>query len=174
MISITITVVVTYIRPQWTYHVIKNVVSDYCSLFFVRYWLVVAGKKPLFISFLVAPVVGVFGVWLLYITLDVTRYSIMTRSFEWVYPLQGTYQYLTWFQNRNSSNYFLTVSALVVHLWLPLFALGVIFARGINALRFATTWVQWALKNGSKRPFQAIGILAAAIVFVATVGLHLR
>ena len=56
---------------------------------------------------------------------------------------------------------------------LPLFAVGVVIAQGLNSLRLATTWSQWFLKNGSKQPFRAIGFVAALVVFLGAAALQL-
>jgi hypothetical protein len=60
----------------------------------------------------------------------------------------------------------LTASALVVHLWLPLFSISAGFLR---AVIYSVGWGQWLLKNADQHPFKAVGFVAATIVFVGTI-----
>jgi hypothetical protein len=63
----------------------------------------------------------------------------------------------------------LLVAALVVHLWLPLFAVCVGLLRAVNYIRRAVGWTQWFLKEGRQQPLEAIGYVAAPIVFIGTI-----
>jgi hypothetical protein len=65
------------------------------------------------------------------------------------------------------SNIFLTLMspALVIHLWLPLFALSTLIARLVFWIFRAVEWAQWFLKQGDAHPLKAIGIVATIIVF---------
>ena len=85
-----------------------------------------------------------------------------------VYFWEDIQQYIGYFFSRPRpiANGLVTIPAFLIHLWLPLFAAGVVIAQGLNSLRLATGWAQWFLKNGSKQPFRAIGIIAAALTFV--------
>jgi len=153
------------IGPWWAFWLLKNIVSDYCSLFVVRSWLLVGAKRPL-LALTTGPIVGAVVVCSVYLILDVTRYSLFdSGTFEWIYFRQDVEQYIGFFQ-RHTANSVFTIPAFLIHLWLPLFAAGVVFAQGLNSLRLPTGWAQWFLKNGSKRPFHAIGIVAAMLTFV--------
>jgi hypothetical protein len=66
-----------------------------------------------------------------------------------------------------SSLWITYVPAFAIHLWLPLFAVSLAGARSINYFAGATKWMQWFIKSGRDHPFDAIGILAASIVFVS-------
>ena len=59
--------------------------------------------------------------------------------------------------------------AMVVYLWLPLLALAAGAAKTLNYFRLAVGWAQWFLKQGQNHPLEAIGYVAAIIVFTATV-----
>jgi hypothetical protein len=55
--------------------------------------------------------------------------------------------------------------ALVVHLWLPLFALSSLAVRLVFWIFRAVEWAQWFLKQGNAHPLKAIGVVATIIVF---------
>jgi hypothetical protein len=55
--------------------------------------------------------------------------------------------------------------ALVIHLWLPLFALSSLLVKLIYLIFRAVEWAQWFLKQGDAHPLKAIGIVATIIVF---------
>jgi len=154
--------------PHFGFWLLKNIISDYCSLFVVRQWLLMGAKRPL-LALTTGPIVGALVVCAVYLILDVTRFSLfVSGTFEWIYFWQDVQQYIGYFfsRQRPTANRLVTIPAFLIHLWLPLFAAGVVFAQGLNSLRLTTAWAQWFLKNGSKRPFHAIGIVAAALTFV--------
>jgi hypothetical protein len=154
--------------PHFGFWLLKNIISDYCSLFVVRQWLLMGAKRPL-LALTTGPIVGAFVVCVVYLILDVTRYSLfVSGTFEWIYFWQDVQQYRDYFfsRPRPTANAIVTIPAFLIHLWLPLFAAGVVFTQGLNSLRLATSWAQWFLKNGSRRPFHAIGIVAATLTFV--------
>jgi hypothetical protein len=55
---------------------------------------------------------------------------------------------------------------MFVYLWLPLFALSMMLAKSLNHLRIAVGGAQWFFKRGKDHPIEAIGYVAAIIVFV--------
>ena len=63
---------------------------------------------------------------------------------------------------------FLGLPALLVLVWLPLLGIGVIGTRALRALLRTVRWAQWFIKQGNQRPLEAIGLVAAAVVFVIT------
>jgi hypothetical protein len=156
----------TELGPHVAFFVFKNIISDYCSLFVVRRWLLMGANRPL-LALITGPLVGALVVLLVFLVIDVTRYTVFDIGwFEWIYFVEGIDEYINTF-HRHTANSVLRMPAFIIHLWLPLFAVGVMFAKGLNSLRFATTWTQWFLKNGTKRPFRAIGVVAAIVVFLA-------
>jgi hypothetical protein len=56
--------------------------------------------------------------------------------------------------------------AFFVHLWLPLFAFGALSVRIIYPVFRFIEWAQWFLKQGNQHPLRAVGIVAAALVFM--------
>ncbi len=55
--------------------------------------------------------------------------------------------------------------AVIIHLWLPLFALSSLFVKLIYLIFRAVEWAQWFLKQGDAHPLKAIGIVGTIIVF---------
>jgi hypothetical protein len=159
------------IKDLWA-SIVANVVSDYLSLFVVRRWLVIGGKRPLLALF-TGLLVGAFviyvvniicqSVWLIY---NLTTFGV---------PVLSAFQ--AWFRAISNMavhsimlkvNWFL-VAAFAIHFWLPLFALGVVFVHAINWFILLVSKTQWFLKKGQEHPLEAIGWVAAAIVFLISV-----
>jgi hypothetical protein len=58
-------------------------------------------------------------------------------------------------------------------MWLPLFALCVAMLQVANSLIAAVAKMQWFLKRGRDQPLDAIGFVAAGIVFVVSIAARL-
>jgi hypothetical protein len=142
----------------------QNIVSDYFSLFFIRRWLVMAGKRPLF-ALVSAPLVGAIIVAGCYALIDVGTYSIWMGEFHWRYFLEDVFMWdrLIRYEGMRWS---LLVPAFAVHLWMPLFALGVLVAQFINSVRMAGRFSQWFFAQGKAHPLRSIGYIAGAATFV--------
>jgi hypothetical protein len=67
----------------------------------------------------------------------------------------------------------MTISALIVHLWLPLFAACIIILKIANYFLLATQQTQWFLRRGKEHPLDALGFVAAAIVFLIAVSIQI-
>ena len=65
------------------------------------------------------------------------------------------------------------VQAVLIHAWLPLFALSVVGAKALNYFAGATKWMQWFIKRGKDHPFEAVGYVAALVVFVLAAGVQI-
>lgn len=142
-----------------------NIFADYISLYAIRYWLR-RSRSPvqaLFMGFLVATTV----VLAVYTLIDVVRFSLETWSFRPIYFVQGLRAWVeTILSSGMSSRKAIFLGAMVVHVWLPLFAASVLIARGLNSSRHVAIRVQWFLKQGNKHPLQAIGFVAASICLI--------
>ena len=69
--------------PHFGFWLLKNIISDYCSLFVVRQWLLMGAKRPL-LALTTGPVVSALVVCAVYLILDVTRFSLFeSGTFEW-------------------------------------------------------------------------------------------
>jgi hypothetical protein len=65
-----------------------------------------------------------------------------------------------------------TLAAFAVHLWLPLLVLCIGLLKALNYFRKAVGWTQWFVKGGKQHPLDAVGYVAAVLVFIATVVLQ--
>jgi hypothetical protein len=120
--------------PHWAFWLSKNILSDYLSLFVVRQWLLIGAKRPL-LALTTGPIVGALVVCTVYLILDVARFSLFeSGTFEWIYFYEDIQQYIGFFRGHTANSVF-TIPAFLIHLWLPLFAAGVVVAQGINSLR---------------------------------------
>lgn len=142
----------------------QNIASDYFSLFFIRQWLFLAGKRPLF-ALVTAPVIGAIIVALCYVLIDVGAFSILVREFHWRYFREDFWNWYGFIRNHTMRWSFLA-PAFVVHLWLPLFAFGVLMAQFMNSIRLAGRFSQWFFLQGKAHPLRSIGYIAGAATFV--------
>jgi hypothetical protein len=134
---------------------IFNILSDYVSLFVIRRWLFMARERTV-LALLMAPMLGVAAILLLY----------LVRLFSGIL--------LDMYSNDAGiafafMGYVFFIPAIAVHLWLPLFALGVLFIQAFTYFSRAVGWTQWFIKDGANHPLRAIGYVAAVIVFVGTI-----
>jgi hypothetical protein len=152
---------------------ITNIISDYVSLFAVRRLLVLGSDRSLS-ALWIGPLVGVMivAVFNLVISNGVLAavfflqahglHGSLSNYLNTLYALfMGTFAIPEWRA--------LLVAALVVHIWLPLFGVCVGLLRAANYARRAVGWTQWFLKEGKQQPLEAIGYVAAPIVFVGTI-----
>ncbi len=158
-----------------------NVLADYVSLFFIRRWLSVARSRPMF-SLIAATITGVLIVYLSYLVregfLILYNVIILGNSIMSTIDFAGRWHifnplYSLWTPEQASWEKVAYLwPAFVVHLWLPLFGLAAAITKAISLMIRAAEGTQWFAKDGSDNPFQAVGYIAAAIVFVVGVGLQ--
>jgi len=145
---------------------------DYVSLFIVRRCLSLGTNHlvfPLIWGFVAGSCVIVlcFAVTMIFMTILVVIYhGYYSRLFESI-PLMLT---LMLHQILNNPRIYLNtlVPALLIHLWLLLFAAGALGIRLFYPIFRVIVWAQWFLKQGDRHPMRAIGMVAAALMF--TVG----
>jgi hypothetical protein len=131
-----------------------NVCTDYLSLFAIRSMLIRSGTKP------------------------VTSLALAGLSGAAIVLLSNLIRGLLIFRMSAGSNYLADASlqfmwpAIIVFIWLPLFALGILIIRALTPLSWIVAKAQWALKEGDKHPLKAIGCVAAVVIFAVTVGLR--
>ena len=149
--------------PFFVIIIFYNILSDYVSLFVVRWWLAagISGVRNL----LVGPLVGIVIVALFVIVRGITWgiYYMMTeldQGDEYPFPLI----FLAHFSSKQWIG--ITISAFIVHLWLPLLVLCIGLLKLLNYLRRVVGWTQWFFKGGKQHPLDAIGYVAAVIVFL--------
>ena len=158
------------IRIRLTYLLISialNVLLDYAALFVIKQWLFKATLSPVK-ALLVGPVFGLTLVASFIAVRDVAGLFLLHRgriSLDlielWLVSNLGNLPYRA-----------LTLSALAVHLWLPFFALCVGLLKGLNYVLLATKQVQWFIKQGRQHPLDALGLVAAPLVFLIAVAVQ--
>jgi hypothetical protein len=157
-------------RSVWGEHLLTNVVSDYLSLFVIRRWLVLAGNRP-FTALMTGPVIGFIIIGLCYAIRDIGSFAAGQGEFH----LRYLGEWFPWWWDKltgTGTNRVFVFAAFSVNLWLPLFALGVLVMQGLNYFLFATSKMQWFLKQGRHHPFDAIGYVLALVVFVVTLAIQ--
>jgi hypothetical protein len=152
---------------------ITNIISDYVSLFAVRRLLVLGSERSLS-ALWIGPLVGILIVAVF--NLAISNGVLAAVFFLEAHGLHGS---LSNYLNTLFALFMgtfaipewraLLVAALVVHLWLPLFGVCVGLLRAANYARRAVGLTQWFLKDGRQQPLEAIGYVAASIVFIGTI-----
>lgn len=149
-----------------------TIICDYTSLFIVRRGLSAARSRPFFALVVggLLPALLIFCLYTLRAVLEEIWDEYMRGMvlfepklffhYAWVYVAGGF---------RGDALFY---SALIIHLWLPLFAVSVILVRLANWFLSATVWMQWFLARGERHPLEAVGFVAASIVFLGTVLLY--
>jgi hypothetical protein len=120
------------------------------------------------LALLTGPLIGLAVIVVVYAIRDVGGFSIEVGEFHFRYFYEDLQEWMTFIRRPSSTNRFLLLLALVVHVWLPLFAIAVFLAQVINYTRVLTSHVKWFIKFGQRVPFKAIGFLAAIIAFVVS------
>jgi hypothetical protein len=141
---------------------IVNILIDYGSLFYIRRRIVQSGDRP--IRALLVSIVLVVSVFFLALSWR----AYVAWVIEKIHPIgKWTLFYRT---PLNPST--LMIPGMLVFAWLVLLALGILVLRVLNPFASTVDWLQWAIKDGQKRPLVAIGVVAAAIVFLVLAGWH--
>jgi hypothetical protein len=188
----TLMTFIARVRHVWVWPIIAagvlaNVACDYIALFLIRPFLVFGKRRPMLAS-LLAPMAGISIVLAAYYGLaqvvifsvaqDFTTQSLKTGVCDelittlHVSPQGPCADFVVEVGNAGALyqalQRVLRPAAFVVHLWLPLLALCVLFLRSLNYFRFAVGGVQWFLKRGREHPLDAIGTVAAILIFLVT------
>lgn len=159
---------------------IGNLVSDYISIFFVRFFLQrLPQNKPLLVIIFSAAA-GCIMVSVIFIFLNMIAFvGELVVTFRepklWLMPLldmrETVYLGTMLFKSGAFQGFGLTcfVAGLVVHSWLLLFASGVVVLRLLQRAARTARSARWFLRRGSEHPLEAIGLVAAVITFASTV-----
>ncbi len=118
-----------------------NVLTDYLSLFLIRRVLIRSGTKPVTGLALgaVSGVAIVFAAFCLRILFLIPLFGSISIS-----DLIGAFIY------TYSATLIVMAPALIVFVWLPLFALGIVIARLLTPLSWIVGRAQWLLKGGGR------------------------
>lgn len=142
-----------------------NSFTDYLSLFVIRPLLIRSGTRPV-----VRLALGAVSGTVIVVAASMLRIIAVIGGFHLWLSSQGLGElplgippYLS-----ISANTRFEAPALVVFLWLPLFALGIVTVRLLTPLSWIVGRTQWFLKEGKEHPLKAIGYVAAVVVFLCT------
>jgi hypothetical protein len=132
------------------------IISDYVSLFFVRKFLNLARAHPL------KATIGAFIVGLLIVITLLVLFvvAILVSALISIANI-GVVDFIV----SGGSSFGILLPALIIHLWLPLFALSSWGVRLVYLILRAVEWAQWFIKQGDAHPLKAVGIVATIIVF---------
>jgi hypothetical protein len=146
------------------------ILSDYISLFVVRKFLVLARAHPLKAS-VGAFIAGFLIVTIIFILLDlaflplsvyITHLELSSSSGQ---ETAANFLRITLVIFLGGSFLGVLTPAIIIHLWLPLFALSSLLVKLLYLIFRAVEKAQWFLKQGDAHPLKAIGIVATIIVF---------
>jgi len=139
---------------------IPTIISDYISLFAVRKCLTVSAAK-LTSSILLAVISAAGAITLAILILgrlfDVVGLFANLANLSFERPEFGLFAWII-----------ATLPGLLVHIWLPLLLVAGTITSALVAFFRVAGFAQWFSKKGSSHPYDAIGIVAAAVVFVGT------
>ena len=147
-----------------------NIVSDFLSLFFIRRFLQITGHRPiaayslLTFSFLLVLLFNmsfriIFGV----ISIDEVVHTVDSGSLTEILNKAIDFDRALILTPNT-----LFLPALIVFMWLPIFGYSLAIVRTFNALTPMVRKAQWLIKDGENHPLNAVGYVAAAIVFFVT------
>jgi hypothetical protein len=147
------------------------ILIDYISLFVVRKCLTIA-EHYLMLSLIIAFIAGLFIFLLLYsvmafIIMIFTAFNHNFLFFFLSYGIPSYFRNLFYFYLNDPEKLAYLSPMFLVHLWLLLFALGALGTRLLYPIFRIITWAQWFLKQGDRHPMRAIGMVAAALMFIA-------
>jgi hypothetical protein len=130
---------------------ITTIASDYMSLFIVRKFL--DARIALIPRVLGALITGAITVSVLYFSGFVVSASLLPEFGDYDWGL--FYSFAVTFP-----------AALLIHLWLPAFAVGAAGFRILKPMLGTIRWMQWFLKRGNDHPLEAIGLTSAMLTFL--------
>jgi hypothetical protein len=153
-----------------------NIISDYSSLFIVRWFLTNESTAPI-IRAVLGPTLGILAVALVQSVANVMFVSSwffnssnvdIPNLFDVISTGIGLFMLPFLVNVDDGSGLFWRAwyfSSILVHFWLPLLALCAYLARLIPYLFHAVSFAQWFIKRGRDHPLDAIGLIASVVVF---------
>jgi hypothetical protein len=148
------------------WYIIINVLTDYGALFVIRRLLSSTHITPL-TAMVLWPAIGIAVVGILDFLSGLVLAAIDIYIVD---PLFGLSLLPEDFveQVRQLGSHVLAIlnlAGLIVHLWLPFFALCLVVLKRLNYILLAVNRVQWFLEGGKDHPWDALGLVAAPLVF---------
>jgi hypothetical protein len=151
---------------------IPNIISDYVALFVVKRFIII-GKTNTIKALLFGPLMGMLVV----ILFAFVRYILylVDAALRGMSIADLMMRFVSWFDISLDVIYQrpFVFAALIVHLWLPVCGLCVAVLKMLNYFRLAVGRTQWFISRGNDHPLEAIGYVAAIIVFVTTMSVRL-
>lgn len=162
------------------------IISDYVSLFFVRRWVSARWTSP--ILALVSGAVIAGGIVLTFFFIrDIIYWAALEVYLVSDLPIDFTSKativlqelrgnVLSVFSDPLGPNSFrqsLIAPALAVHIWLLLFAFGIVVLQLAHTFVRSIEKMEWFLKDGKLHPLEAVGYVAAAAVFVVSTAISI-
>jgi hypothetical protein len=138
-----------------------NILTDYVSLFYVRRWLRTAADRPV-LALTLGALAAILIVTLGNLLRDIMLIFINVKGHFYIPPLSK--QALDFLAFIFAASLIFSIPALIVFVWLPLFAIGILVARITGPLFRAVGKIQWFLKEGQTHPLRAVGCVAAIVV----------
>ena len=150
--------------------IVSNIVTDYLSLFLIRRWLDIRTGNP-FAVILAGLCIGIVGI----ILISAVALVLWIKMSDGITFYQAAAKYLELANGAlvgilTGERFFF--GAIGVHLWLLFLALGGALLQFANLFIYATQKTQWFIKQGRNHPLDAIGYVAAVVVFLATAIAH--
>jgi hypothetical protein len=164
-------------RMAFASFLLINCLADYAALFLIRPMLGIGSDRP--IAVLLAGIIaGATIVALNYVFWPSLTYFYMVTGLHPGIPRIDSYSWselIDFIYRSSTSGLTRTViaAAFAVHLWIPLLVCSVLLIKVAKYLFEAVRLVQWFIKQGRHHPLDAIGYVAAIVVFAATVTYHL-
>jgi hypothetical protein len=143
--------------------ILINVITDYLSLFLIRPLLLRSGNKPV-ICLALGGFIGAAIVLVANALRSLVLWGIWCAVIGFL--CDGSIPSL---RVALTADFTFAFAAIVVFIWLPLFALSIATARLLAPLSWMVEKTQWLLKEGEKHPLKAIGYVSAILVFAAAV-----
>jgi hypothetical protein len=146
----------------WLLAFLFNVFTDYLSLFVIRPLLVRSGTKPV-----IGLALGAVSGAAIVLAANHLRQESLSSVANYYVKLHDLGVIVEW--GLLVGPLFYAWPAMFVFVWLPLLALGILIARLLTPLSWTVARAQWFLKEGKEHPLNAIGYVAAFVVFLGTV-----
>jgi hypothetical protein len=143
-----------------------NILTDYVSLFYVRRWLITAGDRPV-LAFTLGALTAILIVTMGNLLRDIVAFAFFAAK-KGQFHAPPLDQLALVF----AVTFIFSIPALIVFVWLPLFAMGILVARITGPLFRAAGKIQWFLKDGQTHPLKAVGCVAAVAVLACGIILH--
>jgi hypothetical protein len=143
---------------------VTNIVSDYVSLFAVRATLTRYGKRPIF-----ALIVGALIGLLIVIIFALVRAGLV-GAFVLGWKPDGYVPFLLLLELNLLESFIGVEPALIVFIWLPLFALSIVLFRILPGTAWLIRMLEWSLKDCKDHPLKATGYIASIATLVLAFG----